>query len=646
MKIKMSILTITFALYGNVLIAHDQPVHVAITDAAVDSVSASPSIYVDFLNIVSSDISASAARLDLSQGSFHEDDRDKDAGGKRSLNHFYDPLTGLGLSETPLGGGPPLGVDSFTWASRLNGAGISLSYNPNPINEHSWQNARNNEWNGLTAINQADRQLALNTMFTNIGQVMHLLEDTSQPQHVRNEQHLDTWWVGGPNTPWRSPIEDYYKTHSISYPEGVLDWNSAGFKKLEDFWNRHLYNGSSSALQSAENGGAQLGLAEWCNGNFLGARHLFPEYYKPGDIEYYPFPSRDHSTDYSDVKLHPENHVSDVTLENNVTGKAIYLKKTGDGITYDHIARVNYLGAKIHGLKGTPYCTIDDPNVLKDYHVAFIPKAVKYSAGLLDYYFRGTLSIDCGDSTSGQIGITIGNTSGQDFSGGQFHLFWDDANGVRSEIASPNFSTTYNNVTLANGTSINATFVPANGAVDYIIVYQGTIGVTSGNASDRVDSGIAIATSQKLSSPDWSQLEWGVEWGGPYYNNSQGESFSPATGPSASGTMTATAFLDDGGYSISGVVENVGALNYKGGFCISKFHLDATGSPDGEVQVTITSALHGILFYDAYSGNQDIGQQFCIPGTSGQNDTISVDFFGVTGGYPNQLSATLTLSKP
>src|SRR5207244_8146119 len=97
--------------------------------------------------------------------------------------------------------------------------------------------------------------------------------------------------------------------------------------------------------------------------------------------------SRNHSTDYADVKSHPAAHVTNYTLENGALAKSIYLAKTGDGITYNHIARVNYLGVKVPGLTGAPYCTIDDENVLKDYHDKLIPKAVEYSAGLLDYFF-------------------------------------------------------------------------------------------------------------------------------------------------------------------------------------------------------------------------------------------------------------------
>lgn len=57
----------------------------------------------------------------------------------------------------------------------------------NTSNTWSWQNARGYEWLGLTATNQLARQTNLDNMFRAVGQVMHLLEDTTQPQHVRNE---------------------------------------------------------------------------------------------------------------------------------------------------------------------------------------------------------------------------------------------------------------------------------------------------------------------------------------------------------------------------------------------------------------------------------------------------------------------------
>src|SRR5215472_12743977 len=97
---------------------------------------------------------------------------------------------------------------------------------------------------------------------------------------------------------------------------------------------------------------------------------------------------------YRKVNPVTANHAYYYTNEDGTIGKGIYLAKTRDGIHFNHIARINFLGTKVSGLTGARYTTIDDPLVLKDYHDLLIPKAVKYAAGLLDYFFRGTMDIN------------------------------------------------------------------------------------------------------------------------------------------------------------------------------------------------------------------------------------------------------------
>jgi hypothetical protein len=485
---------------------HEQIVHEAITANAIESAQINSPAYAGFINAVSSDATLFAATNSMVFGSFDEDfaSAEDKVGGNRSYNHFYDPLDATyskGLSDIPPDIRGIVGTNSFAWATISNCLGVNfkshvfaLGDNIGTSNTWSWQNARYFEWRGLTATNQLERQTNLLAMFRAVGQVMHLLEDTSQPQHVRNEQHVfpsTNWWVRYLD-PWISPIEEYGKMHvfQLYYGNGtMLNWRGADITKLEDFWDRHLYSpGNATILQNAESGGTQLGLAEWCNGNFLGARHLFPEYSKPGDIEYYPYPSRNHSTDYSDVRSHPALHVHSLTLKNK-TGQGVYLKKTSDGITGNYIARVNYLGVKIPNLIGLPYCTIDDPNVEQDYHDAFIPKAVEYSAGLLDYFFRGSFTVTFSSSTN----LTVLNTSGQDFSGGAFFLFADDTNHIRTFVMQTNLS-----VPLPKNQAMDIIVSsPAPADTKYFLVYQGTIGVTDGttDALDPVDAGIGIAVA-------------------------------------------------------------------------------------------------------------------------------------------------------
>jgi hypothetical protein len=194
---RLKCLAVSLCLCGGVLFGHDVPVHRLITENAVDSAFDYSSAYTAFLDNISTDCPASDAKNSIIEGSAREDDPVsayslKDAGGWRSLNHFYDPLDktyGKGLSDFA----PDLrvleGTNSFAWGSISNCAGIAAN-GLYPTNIWSWQNARGYEWLCLTATNQSERQTNLLFMFRAVGQVMHLLEDASQPQHVRNEQPL------------------------------------------------------------------------------------------------------------------------------------------------------------------------------------------------------------------------------------------------------------------------------------------------------------------------------------------------------------------------------------------------------------------------------------------------------------------------
>ena len=92
-----------------------------------------------------------------------------DSGGYRSLNHFYDPIHIIGLTDPypyqryyqPMF--LAYGANSFSWASTSNAAGIPLAINlwQTPINHWSWQNARYYEWSGLISSEPSDRSAYL-----------------------------------------------------------------------------------------------------------------------------------------------------------------------------------------------------------------------------------------------------------------------------------------------------------------------------------------------------------------------------------------------------------------------------------------------------------------------------------------------------
>ena len=236
-------------LCGNVSFGHDIPVHRRITENAAESAVANSPAYFGFIDVISSDFAYQAVTNSMIDGSGFEDNRNidvngnNDVGGARSLNHFYDPIHKVGGEAIGLTvAGVALGRNSFDWGSISNETGVDVGWpvsNEGTYNIWSWQNARYYEWLGLTATNRSERNVALTNMFRAVGQVMHLLEDTSQPQHVRNEQHLDQFWKMDLQS--RSAIEDYGFNHStnLNYAHGMLDWKGAGFTQLKDFWDRN-----------------------------------------------------------------------------------------------------------------------------------------------------------------------------------------------------------------------------------------------------------------------------------------------------------------------------------------------------------------------------------------------------------------------
>lgn len=526
-------------LHRSLLFGHDQPVHFLITlNAATAALNNSPS-YAAFMNAISQDVpylGPNGATNSMAWGSWFEDNNEApgDAGGRRSLNHFYDPLDIIyykGLSDSPTDNRMVVGTNSFLWGSTSNCVGYNFpgvtwfdfGRNENTENIWSWPNARGYEWIGLTATNQFQRQTNLLYMFRALGQVVHLLQDCSQPQHVRNEQHLDQ--ILGFNTTWRSPIEDYGNEYvdQLNYGDGsMLDWRGAGFTRLEDFWDRHLYApGNGTVLNNAEaSGGTQLGLAEWCNANFIGDRHQYAEYFHSGDIRHYPYPSLYTSTSYFDVKYNLTRAARMSFLRSGVQIKRIYLDKTGDGVRFSDHSVLTYFGVYFAGQAlGIPSTTIRDPNVLANYHNEFIPKAVKYSAGLLDYYFRGTMNAQIVNVDSGakQFTVSFLNTCSQDFSNGTFYIFQDDSGGDRTLIGQTNLTDLLPNGILSAASGVAATFAGLPGT-NLIAVYQGTIGISNSAPLDPVDAGMAIAVAPltpiiATANPLWTDSGFNVSSG-------------------------------------------------------------------------------------------------------------------------------------
>lgn len=509
--------TLLFGLSVTRSSGHDEPVHEEITQAAAQVSDGLNSFLREHLGAANARLIASGSlfpTLGLSPvrwlrlGSNLEDKQ------RRYVQHFYTLDVGKGAKvvygltdNTELwfyAKFPNAITDSYTWGSAM---GQINPYTGEP-NGETWQSARAFQYEAVRHANRIPRDDNFARMLYALGHVLHLNQDLSQPDHTRNDEH-----------PKRKYIEPYGLRNYITNPNwfasppmerrGWPYWRTAGFRRLRDFWDRNLYMGTPQPLRNALNRDAnnepgwRLGLAEFSNGNFLGEHAIYAEYFTPGtsefNLHFFPFPSLYTSTNYKQVKQRLlASHLDPMDYADGTSGNRVYLRKVADGVrNFRHSVLPYLITMRINSpqslqwsyKEGAPH--ISHPNVLQDYHSILIPKAVEYSAGILDYFFRGRMVVEPSEPNPTTVHIRVTNTSGQDFRNGAFHLLFDDANGNRTEV--PLVNSGYNNA-LPDGASFEADFMRQS-ARRYRLIFRGIIGSANGAAVDPVDADQAIATA-------------------------------------------------------------------------------------------------------------------------------------------------------
>lgn len=330
--------------------------------------------FQNYLNVLGfKDIYDSVNKREIWQW-FYDGAKLEDETNCRSKFHFHDPTKSwdtAGLSNAA--------IDTYC---RDYTHRSSLVWAQDAGNLWTWQKARQYYYDALTNPDRNVREHNLAYTFRSLGQVMHLAADSSVPAHTRNDIHVFPYTlpvvgisVGDPT--FESWAMSNYK--NLTYTGIIIDqsifnnaipYPSAPFA-ISALWDMNKYNGSNPAITIEP----MTGLAEYSNANFFSEDTILSDYVYPA---------------WSSVEEYEEE--IDAT-----TGKArTYLRKIRDGERIEHLAAgkrfYKYLPSylKQSGLKL-------DEQVYKDYAALLIPRAVGYSAGLLDYFFRGTLDISAPD---------------------------------------------------------------------------------------------------------------------------------------------------------------------------------------------------------------------------------------------------------
>ncbi len=166
-------------------------------------------------------------------------------------------------------------------------------------------------------------------------------------------------------------------------------------------------------------------------------------------------------------------------------GARRYFPKTTDGDTVSHFVaegalyeRLLFRGQLVGGFM------LDD-KVYEDYAARLIPRAVGYSAGLLNYFFRSSFDFNVGvsanDASARLLTISIPPELTAETMDGTFTLYAEDQDGLRSAVAGASITTT-----LFRGASAQAIFTPVSGVRAYVLVFRGTLGTEADAVTGKV----------------------------------------------------------------------------------------------------------------------------------------------------------------
>jgi len=436
----------------------------------------------------------------LQDGAFLEDEGsywDAVTGKARYTNHFHNPLkpwSAAGLSDLQSG------ESSLLWAQDSARQSVSLG------GDWSWQKIRLCYYNALTVQTADNRQAFFACTFEGLGYQMHLIQDASQPAHVRNDAHpadgmggvlgmmegLETWAKKNPTqiNSFASPPVFPLVSLAISY---------GGYVPITQFIDTNQYYGENPSSSSG------LGLSEYTNANFVSDDTIFTEDKGINHKHYFPYPR--YST----------NSYEMYEVEHSLITKRIYLRKKGDGEGIEHFATA---GPLFKFLSFNPVLQKSelklDPVVYKDYAALLIPRAVGYSAGLLNYFFRGNIGIERDQNAPDEL--VVMNLSPENMNG-MFGLYYDDAGGNRLSVKGwglldiPAYSPEYVPLSYC---SLNKLKPEPKEKGKYILVFQGIMGnetgAVAGNAninllSSSCENSLTIKGSDTISQDSSEQFE-------------------------------------------------------------------------------------------------------------------------------------------
>ncbi|MBI1814845.1 MAG: hypothetical protein HYR72_07700 [Deltaproteobacteria bacterium] len=412
----------------------------------------------------------------LRQGARDEDDYNVASQQPiRVRNHFFNPLTNSGLAS-----GKPASYWGIEFGKNISGQ------------DYSFKDARGYFYDALTTqqpTGPTGREHYWAQTFYALGHVIHLIQDMAQPQHTRNDTHLLAW-VASRFNPARATLrfyEQYADARATSvglpyagYEPAYRDADTSTFTLPLDFWHRVGGKGmadySNRGFVSADTNFCAANPSVSCAGSTIP-----PSFLQPYDIlphPGFPDPSGQSATVITESIRSLPPALYGGSLSSNVTGDIDFIE------TEVHDA---YTGQRQQARTST--YSIFDPDLqaanqqltftlnrynFDDALALLIPRAVGYSAGMINYFFRGAFSIYSLDG-SDRGPFFVRNSTAEPMNG-SFQMYWDDAAGNRQPVGLPQMIP----VAAHSESPFEFAFAPDPTVSDYTVVFQGKLGDESG----------------------------------------------------------------------------------------------------------------------------------------------------------------------
>jgi hypothetical protein len=376
----------------------------------------------------------------------------------RSRHHFQNsllPWDQAGLSGRCLFGLFPIdGQASVRWAqSDVDQAGGSAR----------WSDARRLFLDSLVLPTKLERDSAAADLFKILGQQMHLVSDLAVPAHSRNDIHctpgaetFEIWADARENRQLLSTMQAIGPDPSI-FTVGVPIQDPIARVPVARLWDTGTYRAQRNADLTLS---GPVGLAEYASANFFSKRTIFSLAF--------PYPARTSVGANLVTGIDPK------------TGQLRqYFAKVRDGQPLNRLATPGALFTYVPDALKDKNIGLDS-SIFAEYATHLFPRAIGYSAALLDYFFRGRLEAKIGpDPAQPQMLLFAGrNASSEPLNDGTLKVYGDYTSEGRVELGSWTISRPVapgSDLLPAQPVSVSP---PTDRPVPerYMVVYQGSLG--------------------------------------------------------------------------------------------------------------------------------------------------------------------------